>query len=210
MEQMVCSTSSTATVKSPESRKKTVEFSQVQFLIKWWMQQVPMRQKVQQTVEAPRMWYMNTIVDMLEMKRRVPTTQTNRRRKRWKRTRFRTLNEWKEANDDLDAPTRTVCDMVRSCCLEVDVRRSKVNEILATIRHDSTVLETNVEESKAKIVSDTDQAVYALNGGVDFTNEDLAATLRMSDWPQALREYLCSTFFEEDKQRMIAKQLDTD
>ena len=52
--------------------------------------------------------------------------------------------------------------MVSSLCLEVDVRRSKMNEILATIRHDSKVLETNVEESKAKIVSDTDQAVNAL------------------------------------------------
>ena len=70
------------------------------------------------------------------------------------------------------------------------MRRSKVNEILATIRHDSTVLETNVEESKA---------VYALNGGVDFTNKDLAATLSVSDWSQALREYLCSTFLEEDE-----------
>ena len=69
--------------------------------------------------------------------------------------------------------------MVWSLCLEVDVRRSNVNEILATVRYDSTDLETNVEESKAKIVS-------------------------------ALREYFCSTFFEEDKQRMIAKQLDTD
>ena len=68
--------------------------------------------------------------------------------------------------------------------------RRKVNEILATIRHDSTVLETNVGESKAKIVSDTDQAVYALNGGVDFTNKDLAATLRVSDWSQALRRVL--------------------
>ena len=52
--------------------------------------------------------------------------------------------------------------MVWSLCLEVDVRRGKVKEILATIRHDSTVLETNVEESMAKIVSDTDQAVHAL------------------------------------------------
>ena len=51
-----------------------------------------MSQKVQETVEAPRMWCMNTIVDMLEMKRQV----------RWKRTRFHSLNEWKEANDDLD------------------------------------------------------------------------------------------------------------
>ena len=105
---------------------------------------------------------MNTIIDMLEMKRQVPTTQTNRRRKRRKRTRFHSLNERKEANNDLDAPIGTVCDMVWSLCLEVDVRRSKVNEILATFRHDCTVLETNVEESKAKILSDTDQAVYAL------------------------------------------------
>ena len=54
-----------------------------------------MSQKVQKT-EALRMWYTNTIVDMPEMKR----------------TRFHSLNEWKEANDDLDAPIRTVCDMV--------------------------------------------------------------------------------------------------
>merc|ERR1712048_1072339 len=31
-------------------------------------------------------------------------------------------------------------------------------------------------ESKAKITSDTDQAVNALNGRIDFTNKDLAAT----------------------------------
>ena len=37
--------------------------------------------------------------------------------------------------------------------------RSKVNEIEATIGHDSTVLEMSLEESK---VSDTDQSVYAL------------------------------------------------
>ena len=58
---------------------------------------------------------------------------------------------------------------------------------MARIRRDSTVLETNVEESKAKIVSDTDQAVYALRDGVDFTNKDLAGALRVSDWSQALR-----------------------
>ena len=52
--------------------------------------------------------------------------------------------------------------MVSLLCFKVDARHSKVNEILGTIRHDSTVLETNVEESKAKIVSDTDQAVFAL------------------------------------------------
>ena len=84
------------------------------------------------------------------------------------------------------------------------MRRSKVNEILATIRHDSTVQETNVEESMAKIVSDTDQAVYALKSWCR------PAALRVSGWSDALSEYLCSTFFEEDKQRMIAKQLDTD
>ena len=55
---------------------------------------------------------MNTIVCMLEMKRQVPTTQTNRHRKRWKPARFHSLSEWKEANDDLDAPIRTVYDMV--------------------------------------------------------------------------------------------------
>merc|ERR1712093_972485 len=37
-------------------------------------------------------------------------------------------------------------------------------------------VETNLEESKAKIVSDTDQTVNALNGRIDFTNKDLAAT----------------------------------
>ena len=101
------------------STKKT-DFSQVQFLIKWWMQQVPNEvRRCNKTIEAPRMWYMNTIVDMLEMKRQVRTTQTNRRRKRWKRARFHSLNGCKEANDDLDAPITTVCDVVllsRSRC----------------------------------------------------------------------------------------------
>ena len=45
------------------------------FLIQWWMQQVPVSQKVHKTVEAPQMQYMSTIVDMLvEMQRQVPTT----------------------------------------------------------------------------------------------------------------------------------------
>ena len=58
------------------------------------------------------MWYMNTIVDMLEMRR-----QVHRRRKRWKHTRFHFLSEWKEANDDLDAPIRNgVVVMSRSRC----------------------------------------------------------------------------------------------
>merc|ERR1719160_1535193 len=83
---------------------------------------------------------------------------------------------WKEANDDLDAAIKTVRDMVSSLRLDVDARRRKVDEILATIRHDITAVEANLEESKAKIVSDTDQAVNALNGRIDFTNKDLAAT----------------------------------
>merc|ERR1712188_203593 len=83
---------------------------------------------------------------------------------------------WKEANDDLDAAVKTVRDMVSSLRLDVDARRRKVDEILATIRHDITAVETNLEESKAKITSDTDQAENALNGRIDFTNKDLAAT----------------------------------
>merc|ERR1740133_401061 len=45
---------------------------------------------------------------------------------------------WKEANDDLDAAIKTVRDMVSSLRLDVDARRRKVDEILATIRHDIT------------------------------------------------------------------------
>ena len=115
----------------------------MQFLIKWWMQQLPMSQKVQKTVEAPRMWYMNTIVDMLQMEaHQVPFPE---RVEGGERRSGCTNQDW---------CSRYVSKSV--------LRRSKVNEILATILHDSTVLETNVEESKAKIVSDTDQAVYAL------------------------------------------------
>merc|ERR1719222_1483866 len=50
---------------------------------------------------------------------------------------------WKEANDDLDAAIKTVRDMVSSLRLDVDARRRKVDEILATIRHDITAVETN-------------------------------------------------------------------
>ena len=70
---------------------------------------------------------------------------------------------------------------------EVDARLRKVDEILAKIRCDCTVLETNVEEYKAKVVSDIDQTVYALNGGVDFTNKDFAAALRVSASTFSLR-----------------------
>merc|ERR1712151_1461635 len=52
---------------------------------------------------------------------------------------------WKEANDDLDAAIKTVRDMVSSLRLDVDARRRKVDEILATIRHNITAVETNLE-----------------------------------------------------------------
>merc|ERR1711933_534911 len=83
---------------------------------------------------------------------------------------------WKDANNDLDAAIKTVRDMFSSLRLDVDAHSRKVDEILATIRHDITAVEKNLEESKAKITSDTDQAVNALNGRIDFTNKDLAAT----------------------------------
>ena len=40
----------------------------------------------------------------------------------------------------------------------------RVSEIVETIQHDIRTLETNDEESNAKIVSDTDQVVSGLNG----------------------------------------------
>jgi len=83
---------------------------------------------------------------------------------------------WKEANDDLDAAIKTVRDMVSSLRLDVDARRRKVDEILATVRHDITAVETNLEESKSKLAMDTDHAINALNGRIDFTNKDLSAT----------------------------------
>ena len=81
-----------------------------------------MSQKVQEIVETPRMWYMNKIVDMLKMKRQVPTTQTNRRRKRWKRT-----GVPMQADDDLDARSGLSYDKMSSLCLKVDAHRSRVN-----------------------------------------------------------------------------------
>lgn len=75
-----------------------------------------------------------------------------------------------------DAAIKTVRDMVSSLRLDVDARRRKVDEILATVRHDITAVETNLEESKSKLAMDTDHAINALNGRIDFTNKDLAAT----------------------------------
>ena len=68
---------------------------------------------------------------------------------------------WTEANGDLGAAIKPVRDMVSSLHLNVDTRQREVDEVLTTIRHDITVLETNLEESNAKIASDTDQAAYA-------------------------------------------------
>ena len=65
---------------------------------------------------------------------------------------------WKETNDDLDAAIKPVRDMVSSLHLNVDTRQREVDEVLTTIQHDITVLETNLEESNAKIASARDQA----------------------------------------------------
>ena len=66
-------------------------------------------------------------------------------------------------------------------CLGVDAYRRKVSEIVETIQHDRRALETNDEESNAKIVRDTDQVVSGLNGGIVYTNKDPAAELRVGD-----------------------------
>ena len=68
---------------------------------------------------------------------------------------------WKVANGDLGAAIKPVRDMVPSLHLNVYTCQREFDEVLTTIRHDSTVLETNLEESNAKIASDTDQAAYA-------------------------------------------------
>ena len=66
-----------------------------------------------------------------------------------------------EANDDLDAAIKTVRDMVSSLRLDVDARRRKVDEILATIRHDITAVETNLEEPRDFL--DDMPRMYTLN-----------------------------------------------
>merc|ERR1712054_423196 len=58
---------------------------------------------------------------------------------------------WKEANDDLDAAIKTVRDMVSSLRLDVDARRRKVDEILATIRHDITAVETDLAATQESL-----------------------------------------------------------
>mmetsp|Transcript_18600 Transcript_18600/g.30504 ORF Transcript_18600/g.30504 Transcript_18600/m.30504 type:complete len:225 (-) Transcript_18600:40-714(-) len=80
------------------------------------------------------------------------------------------------ANDNLDAAIKTVHDMISSLRLDVEARHRKVDEILSTMRNDITSVETNLEKSKAKVAMDTDNAINALNGRIDFTNKDLLAT----------------------------------
>ena len=82
---------------------------------------------------------------------------------------------WKEANDDLDAATQTARDKLSSFRLDADVRLRKVDEIPATIHRDITAVETNLEELRARIVRDTDQAVNSPNGRIDSTVKDRAA-----------------------------------
>jgi len=59
---------------------------------------------------------------------------------------------------------------------DTEACRQRVEEVLATVRHDIAAVRIDLEESTAEITSDTDQAVKALNGLLDFTNKDLAAT----------------------------------
>ncbi|CAE7671529.1 ynaI [Symbiodinium sp. CCMP2592] len=83
---------------------------------------------------------------------------------------------WKEATDELDAAVKTIYGLVSALRLDADANRRKGDETLANVRHDITAVETNLEESKSKLAMDTDHAINALNGRIDFTNKDLAAT----------------------------------
>ena len=64
---------------------------------------------------------------------------------------------WKEANGDLGAAIKPVRDMVPSLHLNAYTCQREFGEVQTAIRHDITVLETNLEESNAKIASDTGQ-----------------------------------------------------
>merc|ERR1712007_45372 len=75
---------------------------------------------------------------------------------------------WKEANDDLDAAIKTVRDMVSSLRLDVDARRRKVDESLATTQNSlsdcfnevavvRSDLERNVADTEARLKNDIRQ-----------------------------------------------------
>jgi len=83
---------------------------------------------------------------------------------------------WEEAKNDLDAAIKTMRASVSSLRLDVDTRSRQVDEVLASLRHDITAAETNLEESKEKITMDTGQVIDALHGRIDLNNKDLAAT----------------------------------
>lgn len=55
---------------------------------------------------------------------------------------------WKETNDVLDAEIKTARDMVHSLRRDVEARWRKLDDILATIRHDITAVETILKEPK--------------------------------------------------------------
>ena len=130
-----------------------------------------MSQKVQKT-EALRMWYTNTIVDMPEMKR----------------TRFHSLNEWEGGErrsgcTDQDCLRHGVVFMSRSRCASQQGERDLGDDPArqhSSGKHRSGCVRAEMMVSTSR-------------------NKDLAATLRVSVWSQALRKYLCSTFLEEDK-----------
>ena len=92
---------------------------------------------------------------------------------------------WNEVDDDFEAVIKTVRDMVSWPRPSADARRRKVYEILATIRHDIVAVETDPEESKAKIVSDADQAANAPNGLIDSTTKDTTATQEIPHMTQS-------------------------
>jgi len=99
--------------------------------------------------------------------------------KQWKSNRRLDDDDIQEMQEKGKCLTEEVNNLRNEMNTELDtkVNTEKVDEILATIRHDVTAVETNLEESKVKITSDTDQAVNALNGRIDVTNKDLDATL---------------------------------
>ena len=85
--------------------------------------------------------------------------------------------DWKGANEHLAAAISMVRDMDSTPRLDVDARWCLVDGVLAAVRQDITAQETSFEVSKAKIMSDTDQALKALNGRVYCTYKD-CATMR--------------------------------
>ena len=72
---------------------------------------------------------------------------------------------------------KTVRDRVSSLRPDADARCRKVDEILATIRHDTAAMMTSLEESKTQLRGDTGRAAIALNGRIDSAKEELEDSL---------------------------------